>query len=101
MPPKELLSWKRIAKLAHIKTLFVANENIWCKVRDPVSSYKRTYGCTDDLRSDSKKSAFYTMLDVNRCLYLTSGRHAEKLASPKTYFQNTLLELCMIKPTPP
>ena len=36
------------------------------------------------------------MLNVNRCLYLTSVTHAESLASPGTKIQNTLLDLCMI-----
>ena len=39
------------------------------------------------------------MLDVNRALYLTGARHAEaKLASPNTYFQETLLQMCEVRP---
>ena len=38
------------------------------------------------------------MLDVNRCLYLTSPTYAEKLGSSGTYLQNTLLDLCMLQP---
>ena len=38
------------------------------------------------------------MLDVNRCLYLTSQSQMNSLASPGTYFQKSIQNLCKIRP---
>ena len=48
----------------------------------------------------SSKDKFFAMLDINRCLYLTSPSHTERLmVSRKSYFLNSLLDICEINPT--
>ena len=55
-------------------------------------------GVAKDIQRASRDK-FYAMLDVNRCLYLTSPQHTERLAACRnSYFLQSLLDLCMITP---
>ena len=78
LPPKQEVS----GDFDHPKTLFVANESVWCKHRQLRTSLQNTYS----FKGGSEENGFYAMLNVNRCLYLTSVTHAERFASPGTYF---------------
>ena len=70
------------------KTLIITNENVWCRHRKFWNSLAMTYQRRANAGSDEfcANAGFYAMLDVNRCLCLTSGTHAEKFASSGTYF---------------
>ena len=86
------------------RIIFIANEHVWYHHRNYKQILEGIYSlklssdapASPDKPSDNEK--YYAMLDVNRCLYLTSATYGERLASPGTYFQNTLLDLCMIQP---
>jgi len=86
--------------LSSVRILWVANEHCWFEHRNLRLLMQGVYGVPKehDIVKNGK-DRYYAMLDVNRCMYLTSIAHAEKLASPGgSYFQTQLLDLCMITP---
>ena len=90
------------------RIIFIANEHVWYhhrnyhQILDGIYSLKVSADtpATPNTKTNrlGEGEKYYAMLDVNRCLYLTSATYGERLASPGTYFQNTLLDLCMIQP---
>lgn len=81
------------------RTIFIQNEHLWFHFRDVQMLRQGLYSVPMDQEyTRDGKDKFFAMLEVNRCLFLTSASYAERLASPGTYFQNTLLDLCMLEP---